>query len=301
MFFLTYGSLGVVLQSNYIKRNIHMADWGKLGGSGNIEDRRGFSPMALGGGGLGIVGVAIVLIFSLLGGGSSELDTILQQLQQPTGVQQQSAETNQFSGLDDYEQFTSTVLGSNNTVWREVFTANNKQYQEPRLVLFRSVTQSGCGIATSDVGPHYCPADKTIYIDETFFDELKRLGGSNEDVAQAYVIAHEVGHHVQNELGTYEAVKNSGGNTNAQSVKLELQADCYAGIWAHSISNLGIFESGEIKEATDAAAAVGDDRIQKKVQGRITPETWTHGSSEQRVQWFNTGYTSGDPAKCDTF
>ena len=278
-----------------------MADWGKLGGSGNVEDRRGFSPMALGGGGLGIVGVAIVLIFSLLGGGSSELDTILQQLQQPTGVQQQSAETNQFSGLDDYEQFTSTVLGSNNTVWREVFTANNKQYKEPRLVLFRSVTQSGCGIATSDVGPHYCPADKTIYIDETFFDELKRLGGSNEDVAQAYVIAHEVGHHVQNELGTYEAVKNSGGNTNAQSVKLELQADCYAGIWAHSISNLGIFESGEIKEATDAAAAVGDDRIQKKVQGRITPETWTHGSSEQRVQWFNTGYTSGDPAKCDTF
>lgn len=278
-----------------------MADWGRLGVSGNVEDRRGFSNLAFGGGGIGIIGVAIVLLVNLIGGSSPDMDTILQQLQQPAGVQQQSAQSNQFSGLDDYEKFTSTVLGSTNTVWRDVFASNNKKYEDPKLVLFRSATQSGCGIATSDVGPHYCPADKTIYIDETFFDELKRLGGSSEDVAQAYVIAHEVGHHVQNELGTYDLVQNSGGNANTQSVRLELQADCYAGVWAHSISNLGIFEPGEIKESTDAAAAVGDDRIQKTIKGKVTPETWTHGSSEQRVQWFTTGYTTGDPAKCDTF
>ena len=216
-----------------------MADWSKINGSGNVEDRRGLSPIALGGSGLGIVGVAIVLLVNILGGSTTDLNSVLQQLQQPAGVQQQSSENNQFSGLDDYEKFTSTVLGSTNNVWREVFSANNKQYEEPKLVLFRTATQSGCGYASSELGPHYCPADKTIYIDETFFDELKKLGGSNEDVAQAYVIAHEVGHHVQNRLGTYETVQQLGGTANAQSIEIELQADCFAGVWAHSISSWG--------------------------------------------------------------
>ncbi|CAN5462343.1 neutral zinc metallopeptidase [soil metagenome] len=278
-----------------------MAYWDKLTGSGNVEDRRASGPLALGGG-AGLIGVAIVMLFNFLSTGNPpDLNSVLQQLQQPAGVQQQSGDSSQFAGVDDYEKFTSTVLGSTNNVWREVFKQNNKTYQEPRLVLFRSATQSGCGVASSDVGPHYCPADATIYIDETFFDELKRLGGSNSDVAQAYVIAHEVGHHVQNELGTYDAVKNTGSSENKQSVELELQADCFAGIWAHSVSALGVFEPGEIKEATDTAAAVGDDRVQKTITGKINPESWTHGSSAQRVQWFNTGLSSGNPSTCSTF
>ncbi len=279
-----------------------MAYWDKLGGSGNVEDRRGMSPAALGGGGLGLVGIAVVLIFNFLNTGQKpSLESVFQQLQQPSGVKQQPADTSQFAGLDTYEKFTSTVLGSTNTVWKQVFTDNGKTYAEPKLVLFRTTTQSGCGSATTDVGPHYCPTDKTIYIDETFFDELKKLGGSNGDVAQAYVIAHEVGHHVQNELGTYEKVKQKGGNANTQSVELELQADCYAGVWAHSVSQLGVFEPNEVQEATDEAAAVGDDRVQKTFQGSINPETWTHGSSAQRVSWFNTGFNTGDPGKCNTF
>lgn len=279
-----------------------MANWGKLGGSGNVEDRRGMSPLAVGGGGLGIVGVGILLLFNFLASGKTpDLNSVLTQLSQPSGVEQQSADSSQFAGLDNYEKFTSTVLGSTNTVWHQVFKNNGKQYKEPKLVLFRSATRSGCGAATTDVGPHYCPVDSTIYIDETFFDEIKKLGGTNSDVAQAYVIAHEVGHHVQNELGTYDKVKIKGGNENKQSVELELQADCYAGIWAHSVSSLGVFEPAEVKEATDEAAAVGDDHIQKTLDGRVNPETWTHGSSAQRVQWFNSGFNSGDPAKCNTF
>ena len=258
------------------------------------------SPLTLGGGGLGIVGIVIVLAVNLLGGGSIDMNSVLEQLQLPNGVQQQAGNS-QFAGLDDYEKFTSTVLGSTNAAWQEAFTASSRPYPEPKLVLFRSATQSACGISTSQVGPHYCPADSTIYIDETFFDELQKLGGSKGDVAQAYVIAHEVGHHVQNVLGTYDKVAQGGTIANDDSIKLELQADCFAGIWAHSISNLGIFEPGEVKEATDAAAAVGDDRIQQTIQGRVNPETWTHGSSAQRVNWFNTGYNSGNPAVCNTF
>jgi predicted metalloprotease len=161
-------------------------------------------------------------------------------------------------------------------------------------------------VATSDVGPHYCPTDKTIYLDETFFDQLKnQLGGNNGDVAQAYVIAHEVGHNVQNLLGTSDQVaaaeQTGASDANKLSVSLELQADCYAGVWAHEVQQEGVFEPNEVQEALSAAAAVGDDRIQQKVQGRVTPETWTHGSAEQRVKWFNTGLNTGRMFACDTF
>ncbi|MDB5187075.1 MAG: uncharacterized protein JWM07_547 [Candidatus Saccharibacteria bacterium] len=275
-----------------------MALWDKLTSRGNIEDRRGQTAAI--GGGLGVVGIVASLLYSFLSGTPIDVNQILTQLQavQPA---QQNLTIKDFEGADNYEVFASTVLGSTTDVWRNVFEQNGTTYPEPRLVLFRAATTSGCGIATSDVGPHYCPADQTIYIDETFFIELQqRFKAQGGDVAEAYVIAHEVGHHVQRELGTMDKVQQSG-NSNLSSINLELQADCFAGIWANSVAGLGIFQPGEINEAIDAASAVGDDRIQQSVQGQINPETWTHGSSEQRVKWFTTGFDTGDPQACNTF
>lgn len=268
-----------------------MANWDNIGSSGDVEDRRGNS-MALGG---GAALVGIVLYFALNYLGVQVDPATLDQVISSTGTSSQS----QSSAPDDgYKKFAAEVLGSNNEYWKTKI--NN--YPAPRLVLFRGATQSGCGIATSQVGPHYCPADSTIYLDETFFDTLVQLGGSNGDVAQAYVIAHEAGHHVQNVLGTMDSVQNDPAyartGSNSLSVKLELQADCYAGLWAHSLTNKNVFDPGEITEAITAAEAVGDDRIQAETQGSINPETWTHGSSSERVNAFNTGYKSGDPAAC---
>jgi uncharacterized protein len=203
--------------------------------------------------------------------------------------------------------FTETVLGSNDDLWAAIFAENGLTYAPPTLVLFREATGSACGGADARVGPHYCPLDETIYLDETFFGELQsRFGAEGGDVAEAYVIAHEVGHHVQNELDIMDEVQTmqqqtSGSERNQLSVALELQADCFAGVWANSIRDAGVFLPGEIEEAMDAAAAVGDDRIQETVQGRVTPENWTHGSSEDRVAWFTAGFDTGDPAGCDTF
>jgi predicted metalloprotease len=192
--------------------------------------------------------------------------------------------------------FVSTVLGSVNDTWENVFAQNNLTYEEPKLVLFRGSTQSSCGGAVDYVGPHYCPEDETIYLDETFFDELTtRLGAQGGDVAEAYVIAHEVGHHAQNELGIFDRA----GSSNEDSIRLELQADCFAGLWAYSIKDLGVLEQNEINEAIDAARSVGDDRIQAQTTGRVNPEKWTHGSSAQRTQAFNTGFSSGNLASCE--
>jgi predicted metalloprotease len=271
-----------------------MAYWDRISSRGSIDDRRGDGIMALGGGGIGLVGIAVVLLMNFLSGGSVDMGSVLNGLQ--TAPSQSN--TGAFEGVDDYEEFASTVLGSANDTWREIFTKSNRQYQEPRLVLFRSATQSACGFASSQVGPFYCPADSTVYIDETFFDVLEQRFGASGDVAEAYVIAHEVGHHAQNQLGIMDRV-NLG--SNEQSVKLELQADCFAGIWANSVADLGVFEPGEIKEALDAAAAVGDDRIQGSLGGSVNPESWTHGSSEQRTTWFTRGYESGNPSVCNTF
>jgi predicted metalloprotease len=275
-----------------------MALWDKLSSRGNIDDRRGQAAAI--GGGLGVFGIVASLLYSFLSGTPIDVNQVLTELQ-ATQVSQQNLTTKDFEGADNYEVFASTVLGSTNDVWREVFAQNSKTYTEPRLVLFRTATTSGCGVATSDVGPHYCPADQTIYIDETFFAELQqRFKAQGGDVAEAYVIAHEVGHHVQNQLGIMREVQ-SQGNSNEASIQLELQADCFAGIWANSLRDKEVFAPGEINEALDAAAAVGDDRIQQSVQGQINPETWTHGSSEQRVEWFTKGYDTGTPSTCNTF
>lgn len=257
-------------------------------------------------GGLGGAGVIIVLLLTLLGGGG--LGDIAGQLGGAIAPQQPSAQPEEFEGEDDYEVFAGTVLGSTDDTWNAIFATVDKTYVEPTLVLFRDVTESACGGANSAVGPHYCPADQTIYLDETFFDELvSRLGAQGGDVAEAYVIAHEVGHHVSNQLGVMDQVREaqqaaaSQAEVNELSVRLELQADCFAGVWASSLRDAGVFQPGEINEAIDAAAAVGDDRIQERVTGQINPESWTHGSSEQRVEWFNRGFETGDASACDTF
>lgn len=278
-----------------------MANWGSLSSRGHVEDRRGLSPVGVGG--LSVTGVVLLVLANYLMGG--DMGDVLSQLNTiPFEATQQ--DTTQFAGEDSYEVFASTVLGSNNDLWTEVFSINNRTYEPPTLVLFRTATNSACGTATSQVGPHYCPLDQTIYLDETFFDELQmRFGAAGGDVAEAYVIAHEVGHHVQNQLGVFDAVENSAFQTQQQqnevSVKVELQADCFAGLWANSIRHLNVLGPGEIGEAMDAAAAVGDDRIQQSVTGYINPERWTHGSSQQRVSWFTKGYESGSLQACNTF
>ena len=269
-----------------------MAQWDKILSRGNVQDRRGGGPLLYGGGGLGVVGILLALAMNYFGGG--DLGSVINELPN-IQVAQQNLTQSDFEGADNYEVFASTVLGSANETWEQVFAQNSLQYREPTLVLFRNATQSSCGVATSSVGPHYCPADETIYLDETFFDELqKRFQAQGGDVAEAYVIAHEVGHHVQKQLGALQPSQN-----NAASVKTELRADCYAGMWAHSIKDLGVFGPGEITEAIDAAAAVGDDRIQKTTQGSIHPESWTHGSSEQRVSAFTVGYETGSLEACN--
>lgn len=281
-----------------------MATWGRLGTSGNVEDRRG-RPGAKAAGGIGGLGIIGAIIFFVLSGGE-DLGPLLEQVAAGTAPQQQ-VDTSEFEGVDDYEAFASAVLGSTDVVWDEIFTANDLDYAEPRLVLFRQATESGCGTATSAIGPHYCPADQTIYLDETFFDELvRRFGAQGGDVAEAYVIGHEVGHHVQTLLGINQQVRQqqeglSQAEANELSVAMELQADCFAGVWANSLLGEGVFEPGELEEAMDAAEAVGDDRIQESIQGSTNPESWTHGSSEQRRQWLTTGIETGDPGTCDTF
>lgn len=280
-----------------------MALWDKIGSSGDVEDRRG-----MGAGGIalsGVGGLIVFLLFAFMGGGTGQDGSILEQVLNQTatqGTSQSAEQPAEFQGADSYETFTSKVLGSNNDTWGAILAAKGTQYTPPKLVLFRNATQSACGFASSAVGPHYCPNDQTIYLDETFFDELqRRFGGNSGDVAQAYVISHEVGHHVQNVLGTMEQVDTSASGEGSGSVALELQADCYAGIWMHSLSAEGILEPGEIKQALEAAAAVGDDHVQKTQTGSTNPETWTHGSSAERVKWFNAGYNTGKLTSCNTF
>ena len=279
-----------------------MADWGKISSRGNVEDRRSLGPVVAGG--IGITGVIIYLVFNLLTNG--QIDIPLDQLESISVESQQNLNTEDFEGADNYEVFASTVLGSNNDMWLKVFNKSQKSYNPPKLVLFRGATQSACGAATSQVGPHYCPLDGTVYLDETFFDELiSQYEAKGGDVAEAYIISHEVAHHVQNELGILDMVMEEAQQdefvANGLDIKLELQADCFAGLWANSIRELNVLSPNEISEAMDAAAAVGDDRIQEKITGRINPENWTHGSSDQRVSWFTKGYESGEVSSCDTF
>jgi len=201
--------------------------------------------------------------------------------------------------------FAGFVLGDVQDTWTQIFSKSGAQYQHAKLVLFREGFQSGCGFAQTAMGPFYCPADQKVYVDLGFYDELRQRFGAAGDFAQAYVIAHEVGHHVQNLLGISDKVQRAQqanpDQANAYSVRLELQADCLAGVWAHSTQQRNILDPGDVDEALNAAAAVGDDRIQKQATGRVNQESWTHGSAQQRSQWFRTGFDSGSVDSCDTF
>lgn len=263
---------------------------------------------AIGGGGVGIVAV-LAIVLGMCGGGADlgQLAPMLEGLQAPAAVPQEVGTPPSDAESVEEREFVEAVLGSTETLWVDMFTGSGVTYQPAALVLFTGSTNSGCGGANSQVGPHYCPLDQTIYIDLDFFGELQaRFGAQGGDFAEAYVIAHEVAHHVQQLLGISDDVRQMQqqypDDANDLSVRIELQADCLAGVWANSMYQRGdVLQPGDIQESLDAAASVGDDRIQEAIQGRVTPESWTHGSSEQRMQWFTAGYESGDPNLCDTF
>ncbi len=271
--------------------------------SSNVEDRRGMSGkgIAVGGGGIGML--LLVAVIYLCGGG--DLAQLLNNLPSTTTQQEQPATqpqpAQQKQTNDEQSQFVRAVLGSTEDVWRKILPEQARmKYRDPVLVLFTDRVQSACGVAGSSTGPFYCPADYKLYLDFGFFRELKNEFKAPGDFAQAYVIAHEVGHHVQNLLGTMDKVQRAG-NSNALSVRLELQADCYAGVWAHYANQKGLVEAVDPEEALRAAAAVGDDSIQKRSQGYAVPESFTHGSSQERMQWFARGFKAGDMRQCDTF
>jgi uncharacterized protein len=276
------------------------------GDRSNIEDARGRSGIGMGGGiPIGIGGFLVLLVLSwatgtdflsLLGGGSSAPSS------EVSGTTGQIETTPEEERMVD---FVDAVAGDTQDTWQRLL---GDRYERTRVVLFREAVQSGCGGAESSTGPFYCPADHKVYLDLSFFNELSRRFGAPGDFAEAYVVAHEFGHHVQNLLGTSDRVRGGSAGANSASVALELQADCYAGIWGHEASQGGRFQAGHVElepgdadEALRAASVIGDDHLQKMATGRVQPERFTHGTSAQRMEWFQRGMRSGDPRQCDTF
>jgi predicted metalloprotease len=271
--------------------------------STNVDDRRGIGAGGLAVGG-GVIGIIIFLLNMFLGGGSETLD--------PSIIQQLPGESRQLSPdekarEDQRAEFVKVVLADTEDVWGELFQQAGESYPPPTLVLFRDGVQSGCGNASAQSGPFYCPADQKLYIDLSFYQELQDRFQAPGDFAMAYVIAHEVGHHIQTLNGTSEKLTRARqsmgqGEFNRLSVKMELQADFLAGVWAHHAQKMkNILEEGDIEEALNAANAIGDDRLQKESQGRVVPDAFTHGTSEQRMYWFKKGFTTGDMKQGDTF
>ena len=283
--------------------------WTPGGRSEDLEDRRGDTPSGGGGFGgfggmrLGLGGMLVLLVLSVVfkrdflslatsgGGGGGAAQTASRPVNDPNEEPQ--------------VQFVSFVLDDAQRTWAQILPAQGVQYRRAKLTLFRDAINSACGFAEAATGPFYCPADEKVYIDLGFYDELKQRFGAPGDFAQAYVLAHEIGHHVQNVLGIEEKVRaarrQNPGAANALSVRMELQADCLAGVWAHSTDQRQLLESGDIEEGLGAAAAVGDDRLQRMSTGRVNPESFTHGSSAQRMDWFKRGFTSGSVQSCNTF
>ena len=283
--------------------------WTPGGRSRNLDDLRGQSGgggfrMGGMGGGMGLGGLVVMLVLGLLfggdfmGGGDGPVATSPGDVAPGQPVESTPAEEQQM-------QFLSFILDDQQQVWARLAPSLGTPYREARLGVFRGGVQSGCGNASAAMGPFYCPRDERVYLDLAFFDELARRFGAPGDFAQAYVVAHEIGHHVQNVTGVMgqaqEAQARDRRNANEYSIRLELQADCYAGIWANSTSQRQLLEAGDVEEGLAAAAAVGDDRIQQQQTGDIRPESFTHGTSAQRTQWFRRGLESGDPRVCNTF
>ena len=291
------------------------------GHTGGIEDRRaqggagGMGGFGMGGGGVslpvgvgggaGVILLLVVIAINVLGGGGGNLASALDPL--GGGAAVDPGQSVDLTNNGDMVEFMGAILDDTNALWADTFKRSGRTYVPTTLVLFDGATRSGCGQASSGTGPFYCPADQKVYLDLGFFEELRTRFGAAGDFAQAYVLAHEVGHHVQQQTGIEAEVRRLQGEAadqeqvNALSVKMELQADCLAGVWAQSAYEQGTLEPGDIDEALRAASSVGDDRIQAGAGMTVNPETWTHGSAAQRAQWFGQGYKTGDPAGCDTF
>ncbi|MGH8619357.1 MAG: KPN_02809 family neutral zinc metallopeptidase [Burkholderiales bacterium] len=273
--------------------------------SGNVEDRRGMSVgRGVAGGGIGVIIIAVIAMFmgvdpNIILEGAKQLEA--PQSQTPTGNYKGTTEE------EKLKQFVSVVLADTEDTWRGLFQKAGRQYQDPRLVLFTGAVDSACGTANSAVGPFYCPGDQKVYIDLGFYRELRDRFKAPGEFAQAYVLAHEVGHHVQNLLGISEQVQRAQSRmgqaqANALSVRVELQADCFAGVWANNANRTrSMIENGDVEAALNAAAAIGDDRLQRQARGTVSPESFTHGTSEQRMRWFKRGLESGSVQACDTF
>ena len=275
-------------------------DWKGRRQSSNVEDRRGGGRAAKGGA-IGIGTVVILAVYLFLGG---DPEVALQAVE--SGAVS-SAPASSGSGIDDESKaFIATVLADTEAAWGDIFAASGQRYQPAKLVLFTGAVDSACGYTSAAVGPFYCPGDQQVYIDLSFYDDLARSYGAPGDFAQAYVLAHEVGHHIQTLTGVSRQVSDarrraSETEANQLSVLQELQADCYAGVWGHRASKSGLLEAGDLEEGLRAAAAIGDDRLQQQSQGYVVPESFTHGSSEQRVRWFSEGLKNGSVERCDTF
>jgi len=267
--------------------------------SGNVEDRRG---MGMVGGGLGVGGVVIALVAYFLGFDPSTVLNLAEQ----TAPQADTRKAPTGAPADAMGQFVSKVLGSTEDVWSGIFQKSQKSYRAPTLVLYEQAVRSACGTGQSAMGPFYCPNDEKLYLDLSFFRDLQTRFRAPGQFAEAYVIAHEVGHHVQKLTGRFDKMQAlrsgaSAAEANRLSVRMELQADCYAGVWGHHAGTLNQLDPGEMEQALAAASAIGDDRLQQQSQGRVVPESFTHGTSAQRVRWFRRGMDSGRPQDCDTF
>ena len=272
--------------------------------SSNVEDRRGSSGGMMGGRSIGVGTIVLALVAMYFGVDPALVMNVGQSL----GNSNAQVEAKAIPADDPEAKFVAKVLHSTESTWDKIFQGSNHRYPAPKLVLFTGQTQTACGGGQAAMGPFYCPGDQKVYIDLAFYDEMKNRFNAPGDFAQAYVIAHEVGHHIQNIMGTSDKVqqaKQSARNeaqANQYSVRLELQADCYAGVWAHHADGADrILEAGDVEEAMRAAAAIGDDALQKQAQGYAVPDSFTHGTSQQRMRWFNQGLSAGDVNKCDTF
>ena len=287
--------------------------WRDMRDSGNVEDREGAGPpRGFGGAGFKLGGfglVAVVAISLLLGLNPHDVIVSMQGGGAPTAPAPPSAPPSASApagARDETKEFVARVLGDTEDTWSKLFREMQSQYRAPHLVLFRGGVESACGMASAAVGPFYCSSDQRVYLDRSFFEDLSKRFGAPGEFARAYVIAHEIGHHVQNLMGITDKVaqqrERAGGTRGNQlSVRLELQADCLAGVWGHFAKQRGLLDPGDVESGLGAAAAIGDDRIQRQTRGQVAPESFTHGSSEQRVRWFRAGLESGQPRQCDTF
>lgn len=282
--------------------------WRSARRSGNVEDRRGRPRAARAAGGLGLGGIAIVVVIGLVMGKSPlEILGLLGDVQQTAPPAPRSTQSAPPAN-DEAGQFIAAILGETEDVWSAEFSKRGSRYAPPRLVIFSGSVRSACGMASAAVGPFYCPADRQVYLDTSFFEEMRRRLGGGGDFAEAYVIAHEVGHHIQTLTGVSAKVQDArrrGQDVEGDGgllVRQELQADCYAGVWAHAAqARHAWMEAGDMEEALNTASAIGDDHLQRQSRGSVVPDSFTHGTSEQRVRWFRAGFDSGQAERCDTF